>query len=483
MRSIRPSGALVRVAILGLLIARCALAAPGLRPRTDLWNDPWGTTDHLPALGAYSPGRHGLPRWRVPPPPSRSQLATLRSLPRLTAWALRHNPRTAMAWEALRAQAAALGVAKSVWLPSVDGTLTEQRAKTVVRGTNIASGPTDALYSTLSFSEVLFHFGYRRAHVARARAALLVARYGTDESLQRVALVIADAYYGLAQARADVAVYRRDVRESGRIYQAARHLYRAHLKPITDVELAKTQWAEARSQLLSIEGLERVRRAQLAETAGLPVGTPLTAASLRNPGRPVPVPVRRWLHRALRDNPALLADLARVREAHRLVRETAARGWPSVSLMAGAGNAEFPHGPDENSFALGIQVNVPFDMNFAQTYRIQQEQALTHALRAQTHARAHRILLAVWRAYYGLQSSLRAYRKAALAARSAHAALIGIRTQYRIGLADMLDVITAESDLTAARLTRLHLLSDSYRYRAALFRYAALIPRGALRAP
>ena len=454
-------------------------AAHGRSVTPGILDDPWGLMTRVAPPGTYSPGRHHLPRIRRPKRPPRAVLADLRSLPALTAWALRHNPRTALAWQEWRAEAAALGVAKSVWLPAVNGVFAAQRSATMVRAPAASVGPANGLYSTLSLDEVLFHFGYRRASVAKARAAFLAARYNVDDAIQQIALAVADRYYDLAEAHQDVAIYRYDVREARRVYTAARRLYHAHLKPITDLDLAKTLWAQARASLSEARGLERVRRGELAQAAGLPVGTPLSVVSLPAPAGPLPYTIRHWLQAALAHNPSLLADLALARETHQAIREAAAQTLPSVSLLGSAGNDEFPHGPDVNSFAVGLQINVPFNINFANTYRIEQQRATYRAARAQTREQAHRVLLAVWQAFYGLQSSMRSYHSATIATISARRALSGIGTQYRIGLANMLDLISAESNLVASRITQLRALTDYYRYRAALFRDSALIPRAA----
>ncbi|EGQ63799.1 outer membrane toxin secretion efflux protein, putative, partial [Acidithiobacillus sp. GGI-221] len=78
----------------------------------------------------------------------------------------------------------------------------------------------------------------------------------------------------------------------------------------------------------------------------------------------------------------------------------------------------------------------------------------------------------VWQAYAGLKSAMGAYVNAQQQVISAKNALSGIRTEYRIGLANILELITAEQNLIQARTTRASELANYYEYQADLYRYA-----------
>ena len=101
-------------------------------PRHGFFADPWNTRSQVPAFGTYSEGRFGLPSLSLHHPPEPARLQQLRSLPAITDWALQHNPKTAAAWDALEAQASALGVAKGLWLPTISAQVQGQRGQAVL---------------------------------------------------------------------------------------------------------------------------------------------------------------------------------------------------------------------------------------------------------------------------------------------------------------------------------------------------------------
>ena len=445
-------------------------------PRHGFFADPWNTRSQVPAFGTYSEGRFGLPSLPLRHPPEPARLQQLRSLPAITDWALQHNPKTAAAWDALEAQASALGVAKGLWLPTISAQVQGQRGQTVY-SQGFSAPPLNGLYNTLSLSEELFNFGYRRTSIAKAEAATLVNRLETDITIQQVALNVANTYYGLAEARADVRIYRSGVRQARQIEQDTRSQYRAHLKPITDNYQAQNILAEEEESLAAAEGSERSARGALAEAAGLPVASRLQVFSPQISGDQILRPIQHWLRVGLLHNPSILADLASAREARRTIGQAEAQGLPSVSLVGDIGRNLFRHVPNERSFSIGLQINIPFDSNFSTTYQVQEDRALYREARANTQAEAQSILLNLWQAYVGLRSAHRAEAAVQAQVKSAQKALLGIRTQYRIGLANILELTIAEENLISARITRAQILAQYYQDRAALFSYAGMAPQ------
>ncbi len=474
-RSLRRLTILIILCSFSAVFSTSVVVASPWYPAHGFFSDPWNTQSNIPPLGAYSTDRHGLAHLRPPVQPSLSKLEQLRSLPALTRWALQHNPQTATAWAALQARAAALGLAKSLWLPTLSGHMGVQRSDTTY-GRGFGAPPLTGLYSTLSLSEVLFNFGYRSASVHKAQIAMMVARYDADATIQQVVLAIAEAYYSLAEARQEVMIYRQGVREANLIYQAARLQYRAHLKPITDVYQAQTALALARGNLSAARGIEHASRGALAEAAGLPVTVPLTIFSLPQPPGMLPSSIKHWLHQSLAHNPTILAELARMREARQSIAQAEAQGLPSVSLVGNLGDNQLQYAPNGRSFSAGIQIDVPLDSNFSSTYQVQQDRALYRETRAQAQQAANNTLLKVWQAYYQWHGAKRSYAAAAEQVASAQKALAGIRTEYRIGLANILDLITAEGNLIQSRITKVQTLTQYYQYQAILFRGAGMVP-------
>ncbi|WP_197513208.1 TolC family protein [Acidihalobacter aeolianus] len=396
-------------------------------------------------------------------------------MPALTAWALQHNPQTAAAWASLRAAAAALGVAKGAWLPTSSVIVNDQRSGTTY-DIGISPPPVNGVYNSLTLSETLFHFGYRRATVDQARANVLASRFDANAALQSIALNVAVDYYDMAQAREEVHIYRQGVAEAHEIYADAEAQYRVHLKSATDVYQAQMELAQAQEQLHSAQGQAAAQRGILAEAAGLPVTTPLSVYPLPVPRDTVPASIHALLRTTLRKNPTLLAEQARVRAASAAVRQAASADSPSLSLNAGLGKNVLSNQPDESSFSIGLKLNIPLDLSYSAAYQMQQNRALMQEAQAQVRVTANAVQLSVWENYARWRGAVRAYKAARQQVASARKAVDGIRTEYRIGLASMLDLVTAEQNLISARIVLVEVMNEVAVDRAQLYRNVGFNP-------
>ncbi len=243
---------------------------------------------------------------------------------------------------------------------------------------------------------------------------------------------------------------------------------------MTDVYQAQTELAQAREDLASAQGSLQTSRAQLAESVGLPVSVQLHIPPLFTPQAPHAPRVTHWLHQANHQNPAIQADLESMAAARHNIAAAKAQGLPSLSLVGNLGKDWFHKTPNQESFSVGLQLNVPLDANFQHQYQVQKDRALYRQAHAQARQEVQSVFLQVWQAYYRWQSSYRAYQAAQSQVHSAEKALSGIRTQYRIGLANILDLVTAEENLISARVTKTEELAAYYQYQAALYRYVGV---------
>lgn len=464
------------VSVCGFWLLLCNLPASAsmIYPAKGFFADPWDTRALVPPVGQYRAASGPVVHLPAVQMPSSKVLEHLKTLPELTAWALAHNPQTSGAWANLEAQAAALGYTKGLWLPIISAQVQGQRSETLYSTSLLNTPAQNGLYSSLSLSEVLFNFGYRQANVSAAHATALAARYSANETLQTVALDVADAYYGLAESKAIVETYQRGVREARMIYQSTRTQYRAHLKAITDVYQAKTELAQAQEDLASAQGSLQASQGQLAESVGLPISVRVHIHRLRPPKVPHAPIVSHWLHLAYHQNQAIRADLETMAAARHNISVAKSQGLPSLSLVGSLGKNFFQQNPDQESFSVGLQLNVPLDTNFQAQYQVQKARALYQEARAQAQQAIQNIFLQVWKAYFQWQSSYRAYKAAQSQVQNAQKALSGIRTQYRIGLANILDLVTAEENLINARVTKSEQLAAYYQFQAELYRYAGV---------
>ena len=109
--------------------------------------------------------------------------------------ALCNSPQTRTAWATALGQAAALGIARSAYLPTANLALANVRQES-----NLAPDLT-ADTKNLTLNYVLYDFGLRQANLDAAKEGLGAALASQDAALQTVFIAAAGAFYSAITAR------------------------------------------------------------------------------------------------------------------------------------------------------------------------------------------------------------------------------------------------------------------------------------------
>ena len=446
---------------LALTVAPVSLPATG----ESLLADPFATTHGLPATpGELWRGEAHLPPLPKAPAAKADWLGRDWSLAELTAYALSHNPQTAATWDGLRAQAAALGVAQSAWLPTV--TLNTSASRRQAVSTAGFSVPVrNSVSPNLTLSYTLWDFGLRRAKVDAARAQEWVAGFTQNQSIQAVAFSVAQAYYQVLGNRALLLADRQTVAEQEKNLEAAELLHRAGQATIGALYQARAALAQARSALAAQEQTLRGSEGNLAAAVGLGPATRIGLADLRLDAPPPPglaQAAETLMQAAEKANPALQASRAQLAVAEANVRSARASGLPSLALSGNYGY-QFQNGfAPGDTWSLGLTLTVPLFTGFNHHYQVRQAQAQADQAQAQLSQSQSTTLTQVWQDYHNFQGTLASYPGARSSLENAEKALEVVRAQYRVGQATIQDVLLAESTLAQARYTLIQNLVSSY---------------------
>jgi len=112
-----------------------------------------------------------------------------------------HNPETHFAWERARAQAAALGVARSELFPTLAAAaLSETNREETYLGTRFYRQTFQDFQVALDLNYTVFDFGARAGRIADARAEVLAANFVFNDTHRRVIYQVEQAYYQLLNA-------------------------------------------------------------------------------------------------------------------------------------------------------------------------------------------------------------------------------------------------------------------------------------------
>ena len=413
---------------------------------------PWQTSEPLPKVPEP---RHGGP----------AEISGPLSLAQITDLALMNNPQTREAWAVARAQAAELGIARSLYWPQLDGlaNLTNSRSLS----SSGASNPEQTRYGpSVSLAYVLFDFGAREGEVEAARYRLLASNLQQNRVLQDVVLLVEQTYYQVLGVERLVSANQEALKSAQASLSAANTRRQAGLATIGDVYRAETAVGQALLTLQRTEGELSKARGQLAVALGIPVSTRVNLLPW-----PVQPPVARVaesldliLDQAKSMRPDLVAAEAQVRAARAGVQTAKAAGLPTLELAVNGGRTGFldDERVTSNSYSIAVNLRIPLFTGFRDTYSVRLAEAQTEQAEAARDRLNRQSSLEVWQAYYDLNTAMTGIDTSSGVLRSANQSSEVALARYRSGVGSLLDLLTAQSDEANAQVQWIQSQFDWY---------------------
>ena len=441
----------------------CAVCSPGARSQY-FWHDPL----KLDSKAAPGPGV----RWESPDPlpavkpplqaeqlPSKAPL----TLPELTEFALRNNPKTRQAWLAARAAAAGVGIERADLLPQVTAGYGITRTQPVSATTGTVSPWQTRFGPSISLSYVLFDFGARASQIESAEYRLLAANLLQNRVLQDVVFLVEQAYYELLGLEALARTNELSLKNSRTALEAVQRRRESGLATIADVYRVETQVAQAQLNLTRSQGDLEKAKGQLAAALGLPVNESLRVQTLGEQPqvREITDAMSMLLERAKANRPDLMAAEAQARAARANANATAKAGLPSIEITSSSGHTQFRDDrPSATSYSLALNLRIPLFSGFRDTYSIRQAQAQAEQAEAARDSLYRQTELDVWRAYYDLRTAATGIASTEAQVKSAEQTAQATLARYQAGFGSILDLITAQQDESNARVQRIQSYLD-----------------------
>jgi len=172
-----------------------------------------------------------------------------------------HNPETRVAWESARARAAALGIARSELYPTISAVALSQidRAE-VPLGSQFYRQTKQTFAGALELNYTIFDFGGRAGRIAAARAELLTANFGFNDTHRKIIYQVAQTYYRLLNALGQEDSARASLTNAQAAQQAAEDRLKQGLATLPDVLEARSAMAQAQYDLQAALGAEEIAR-------------------------------------------------------------------------------------------------------------------------------------------------------------------------------------------------------------------------------
>src|SRR3954454_10211208 len=199
--------------------------------------------------------------------------------------ALRNYPSVQVTQEQIAAAAAGIQLARTAFLPRIDGFAQVNRANRnnvfgmllpqstipslsgpVIGSNNLGTAWGSAVGTLVTWEP--FDFGLRRANVAAAEAARAQSEASLKRTQYDVAGATADAVLTLAAGQETVIAARAGVERGETIVKTIRALVNAELRPGADASRADAEVAAARTQLIQAEQAVAVAKATIARFTG-----------------------------------------------------------------------------------------------------------------------------------------------------------------------------------------------------------------------
>src|ERR1700739_3433516 len=316
------------------------------------------------------------------------------SLAELIDLAEAQNPETRVAWERARAQAAALGVARSELYPTVAAAaLSETGRSNVLFGNEFFPQTIQDFQVGLNLNYTVFDFGARSGRISAAKAALLAANFAFNDTHRSIIYQVEQAYYRLLNSAGQEDAARASLANAQAVQQAAEDRLAHGLATLPDALEARSATAQADYDLQAVLGAEEIARGDLATA----VGTSAPAVIHAQPLDQVPPPesigdtVDLAINRALEQRPDLMQQVAAIRSANAKVQEARAAYHPALSVNATPA-AQAVYGlqqPNPWSHTSNLVGGVTFNLQWtvfdggARRNKLAQERANAHAAEAQ----------------------------------------------------------------------------------------------------
>ena len=249
------------------------------------------------------------------------------SLVDVTEAALCHNPQTKEVYASAKAQAAQVGVARSLFFPSVTDTVSTSENKT--RSTNYSN-----VTNKIVASYLLYDFGSRDATLENANQLLKAASATQNATVQNVLLSAVSAFY---QVHASKAILSASI-ETEHLYQesfkSAEAKYNAGVATPADKLQAQTSFANATLTKIKNEGNLKIAYGNLANVMGVPASMRLEIADAKVDTMPemIDQDIEALIEQARSQRPDLVASEAQLKASLAKIEIAKADAKPTVSV-------------------------------------------------------------------------------------------------------------------------------------------------------
>jgi outer membrane protein len=384
------------------------------------------------------------------------------SLAELVSLAEENNPETRIAWENARAQAAAVGVARSELYPTIAAVALSQIARAQIPiGSRYYRQTEQTFEGALELNYTIFDFGARAGRIGAAKAESIAVNFSFNDTHRKIIYQVAQTYYRLLNASGQVDAAQASLTNAQAVQQAAADRLKQGLATLPDVLEAKSATAQAQYDLQAALGAQEIARGDLATTLGI---RPTVAIRVQPIGE-LPIPdsiadsVDQAIDRAFEQRPDLMQQVAEVRRANAGVKQARAAFYPTLTFDT-APRAQSLYALQQTlpwAHTASLQGELSLNLSWtlfdggARKNNLAMAEANVREAEGQVAAARDRIGDEVWTAYSNVKTALRQRQAAVALLEAASQSYAAALESYNYGVRSLLDVTAAQRTLAQAR--------------------------------
>ncbi len=375
------------------------------------------------------------------------------SLTELVDIALANHPETKKSWFNTKRAEAFFSSSKSQCYPVADlqGNLFQGRE------TKYLNGPETQFTNygaELTIAYLLFDFGERKASVRAAREALVAAQWMNDLSIQKVMLEVACSYLEHLQAEKLYLATDRSLADAHLIYEAAKSLYQAGLRPITDLYTSQANVAVIQIELAKRKAESSISYGKLLIALGLPLETNIQIED-------VPIEIydpacsqefATIIALAEKQRADLLAKKANLKEARERLKQIERSSLPKINFLGQGGWNEYAKHKDSGyNYQVGLTLDIPLFRGFDSKHQKKIAENEVQMIAADIKALEDSIAIEVFTGNVSLQAAKEALHWSQIYLDLTNKSYEGSLEGYKAGLHNFFDLIESQKNLADAR--------------------------------
>lgn len=377
-------------------------------------------------------------------------------LPELLEIGICNNPLLNKGYMQLKVSESSYGIAKSEYLPSVsvEGSLSKTYSS-VEQSSSVENDPYSA---NIALSWLIYDFGGRSARLEREKKYLDAAGFQYNALLKDTLLNINNAYFELLGAEEILKSAKTSEASFKKSYEESSKRYELGLVSLSDKLLAKTSYEESRLEVVRAENQVKTSQGKLALLLNV---SPQTKFNLLKPKNDKDLTklemgdmsISKMIETALSLRPEIQQSQKEVEAAVANVKAQKASALPKISFLAKTGINDNWRQDNlyQYSSSVGVNLSVPLFTGFSDTYKIkeaeyQKEQALFSKEDVYETVKNE-----VWNAYHDYKTAVSSYDISKKALESAKENERVAFASYQVGKGDILNLLTAGSQLSTAR--------------------------------